>query len=348
MKRSSFLKTAGLAALAPGIMASPVKTMFAAQQVFKPKRLQAGQSVGLIAPGCFVSEAELQKAIHNLEGLGLLVVPGQHLTTKYGYFSGTDRERAADINRFFADSSISGVFCARGGYGSLRVLPHLDYELIKANPKPLCGYSDATALHQALFVRSGLVSFHGPVGISTFNEFSTARLKEMLFGEGSGMAIPLRAKAESDSPEWEVLRPGTACGVLAGGNLSVLSSLAGTPFAMGYKDCILYLEETDEEPYRIDRMLTQLALSGAFTGVKAVVLGAFTNCVPSEKSTGIANSFTLQEIFRQIFLPLSVPVVSGALIGHIKNKVILPFGLQAELDTGKAEIRLAEPCIREK
>lgn len=346
MKRSSFLQAATLAALAPRIMATSEKSEFLSPRSLLPPRLQPGQSVGLIAPGCFVSDAELQKAIHNLEGLGLRVVPGQHLTTRYGYFSGTDKERAGDINHFFADHSISGIFCARGGYGSLRVLPHLDYELIRTNPKPLCGYSDATALHQALFVKCGLVSFHGPVGISTFNEFSTVMLKNMLFAESKEQRIPLQAKAESDSPVWEVIYPGSATGMLAGGNLSVLSSLAGTPFAMPYAGCILYLEETDEEPYRIDRMLSQLAMSGAFSGVKAVVLGAFTNCVPNEKSTGIGNSFTLQEIFRHIFLPLNVPVVSGALIGHIKNKVTVPFGVEAEVDTARAEIRLTAAASR--
>jgi muramoyltetrapeptide carboxypeptidase len=342
MKRGTFLKTAALAALATRFEGKALKKTFEPKVVVKPARLSAGQAVGLVAPGCFIFEKELQKSVQNIEGLGLKVIPGKYLTTKFGYFSGHDKERAADINRFFADSSITGIFCARGGFGSARVLPYLDFELIRTHPKIFSGYSDATALHQALFLKSGLLSFHGPMGISTFNDFSTARLKEVLFEASDNLKIPLQAKPESDSPAWEVLRPGTAEGRLAGGNLSVLTSLIGTPYEMDYHGCILYLEETDEEPYRIDRMLTQLAQAGKLSGLKAVLLGAFSNCVPDEKSSGIANSFSLREIFYDAFGGLDIPVVSGALIGHIKNKLTLPFGIRAELDTGKAELRLRE------
>lgn len=343
MRRGTFLKAVALGAAATRLNGNAIAAGLQ-PSVVKPPRLKHGQKVALIAPGCFVSESEVQKSIDNLELLGVSVVLGKYLTTKYGYFSANDKDRAKEVLSFFEDTSVSGIFCARGGYGTARILPHLDYALIRRNPKIFCGYSDATALQQALYRKCGLVSFHGPLGISTFSEFSLMRLKEMLFEDNGKLTVPLIAPTESDSPEWDVLRAGNAQGRLAGGNLSVLVSLVGTPFDMDYQDCILYLEETDEEPYRIDRMLTHLAQAGKFNGVKAIVLGAFTHCVPNESSSGIHNSFSLREIFSDAFLDLHIPVISGASFGHIKNKLTIPFGINAEVDSERRELKLLENC----
>lgn len=348
MKRSTFLKTALLASAAPlaGKIAANNSPTVPWRDIIHPGRLHAGDKIGLIAPGSFISENELHDSIKNLEALGLQVMRGKCLTTKYGYFSGNDRERAADINYFFSDKEINGIICARGGYGTVRVLPHLDYDLIKNNPKVLCGYSDITALHQALFIRCGLVSFHGPMGISTFNDFSTARFKEILFSSSKSLALPLKAAKEDETTPCNVIRAGTTRGLLAGGNLSVLTSLIGTPFEMDYKDCILYIEETDEEPYRIDRMLMQLKMAKKFDGVAGIILGVCKNCIPNEKSSGIANSFSLAEIFHETFFSLGVPVLYGAAFGHIKNKLTLPFGVRAEMNTEKCELHLLESAVQ--
>lgn len=347
MKRSTFIKSALLASAAPLAGTLTAHNLFAptVPDIIKPERLHRGDKVGLIAPGCFISESDLQDSVRNLDALGLQVMRGKCLTSKHGYFSGTDKARAADVNYFFSDKEIKGIFCARGGYGTVRILQHLDYELIRKNPKAVCGYSDITALHQALFAGSGLVSFHGPVGISTFNDFSIARFKELLFVSSKDLTEQLKSGRDNETQPFEIIRSGTVQGKLAGGNLSVLTSLIGTSFEMDYKGCLLYIEDADEEPYRIDRMLTQMKMAKKFAGVAGIMLGGFKNCIPNEKSSGIANSFSLSEIFHDIFFDLGIPVLSGAPFGHIKNKLTLPFGIRAEMNTEKTELRLLETAV---
>ena len=339
-RRRAFLRAAGAGAL--GLCARPAAS---ASGVVKPKRLRLGDTVGLIAPAnATFLQVELDVARETLEALGLRVKAGAHLLDRYGYLAGRDADRAADVNALFADRDVRAVLALRGGWGSARLLPHLDYAAIRRHPKVLMGYSDVTALLNAVQARTGLVTFHGPVGISTWTPFSIESMAAVLFeGDTPTLANPaeLRDGLVQVEDRIQTITPGRARGRLLGGNLTVLTAIVGTPYLPDLDGAILFLEDTGEAVYRMDRMLTHLKLAGLLGRIKGFVFGRCTDCKPGEGY----GALTLDEVFADHVKPLGVPAFRGSMIGHIDRQFTVPVGLPAEIDAAAGTIRLLEPAV---
>jgi muramoyltetrapeptide carboxypeptidase len=307
-------------------------------EILKPPALKAGDMVAISSPaGAVWDPKQVESFVEILKNLGFRVRTGQTLKEKYGYFAGTDEQRAKELNAFFEDPEIKGIFCMKGGWGCARILPLLDYKLIRTNPKIIIGFSDITSLLLGIQSKTGLVTFHGPVGNSGWNDFTVDYLKRVLMNKervkysGTGK--------EEDKPL--VLRKGIANGVLAGGNLSVLVSMMGTAYLPDWENKILFLEDTGEEPYKIDRMLTQLKLCGVMDKISAFVFGKCVKCLAEEP----VKAFTFQQVLEQQMAPLNIPAFSGAMIGHIENKLTIPLGIKAQVDAERGTITLLEQAV---
>lgn len=350
MDRRSFL----LASTAPLLIGetlarrSKAKVRTQAQPTLKPARLQPGDTVGLVTPATATfQQVELDIARESLEGLGLKVRIGPHVMDRHGSLGGQDKDRAADINRFFADSSIKAVFPTRGGWGTSRLLPLLDYDTIRRNPKIIMGYSDITALLNGIHARTGLVTFHGPNAGGRWDEYSVGLVKRVLFdGEAVTMNNP---KADNDhniltqiDNRIRTITPGKATGRLLGGNLTVLTAILGSPYVPNFDDAILFLEDVDENWYRIDRMMTTLKLAGILGKVRGVIFGTCSECGPGE---GFA-SLTPEEIFADHLAPLGVPCWQGAMIGHAQPQWTLPVGGTVTIDASAGTVTLAEAGVK--
>jgi muramoyltetrapeptide carboxypeptidase len=277
--------------------------------------------------------------------LGLEPRLGAHVRDRHGYLAGRDPDRAADLNLFFADPSVKALLAVHGGWGSARVLPLLDWDTIQANPKVVAGYSDITGLHCGLRSRAGLVSFHAPGGLSQWPPFSVDHFKRVVFeGEAVTMANPPHDPKKTlvnRESRTRVITPGTARGRLVGGNLTVLSALVGSPFVPPFDGAVLFLEDIDEEVYRIDRMLTQLRLSGLLGRIHGFVFGTCKDCEPAWGY----GSLTLEEVLDEHVRPLGVPAYQGALIGHQERQFTVPIGVEAELDAEAGTLRMLEPAV---
>lgn len=314
--------------------------------MIKPKRLKPGDTIGLITPASFITNQQLEKSVANLNELGFEVVYKQSVLSKKGYLAGSDEERVAELHEMFAGKNIDGIICARGGYGVPRILSMIDYDLIRNNPKVFVGYSDITALLQAIYVKTGLVCFHGPMGISNFNSFATGNFKKVLMEpEENHVAIhPEKEIEKEDAEEFipYVINDGTAEGQLIGGNLALLAALIGTPFDIDYTGKIIFIEDIGEEPYRIDRMLTQLLLSGQLAKASGIALGVFKNCRTDEPE---GNSLSLREVFEDRLKHLNIPTVYGLRFGHITDNATFPVGIKARLDATKQSLTIIEKAV---
>jgi muramoyltetrapeptide carboxypeptidase len=303
----------------------------------------------MVAPSAAPNEPErIRFAIDTIESLGFKVKPGAHLYDREGYLAGSDAARADDLNAMFADDGVDAIWCVRGGYGASRILPALDYALMQRKPKALIGYSDITALHVAIHRHAGLVTFHGPVAFRAFTPYSLGELKRVLWTGETPVRLggpPPFERAEG-RVDWEnrvaTLVPGTARGRLIGGNLCLMSHLCGTPYFPDLRGAILFLEDVEEAYYRIDRMLTQLWLSGALAGVAGVAFGKFTNC---NSSPFFLQNRPLDDILAERCRALGVPAVSGIMVGHIEDQTTLPVGCLAELDADAGTLTLLEPGV---
>ena len=307
------------------------------QPLLKPPRLKAGAIVGLIAPGGYIDESVLEKSFKNLRDLGFKIVASTNILARWGGYAGTVKQRVDDLHAMFSDPTIDAIWAVRGGSGANGLLPLLDYELIRANPKILIGYSDVTALLLAINHCTGLVCFHGPVASSTFSEYSVANLKSVLMSTGSQRILRL---SDEHQDSHQVLRAGTAQGRLLGGNLSVLSSLIGTPFLSSLTDRLLFLEEISEAPYRIDRLFNQLQQIG-LPKTAAVMLGVFAKCDPPDSDP----SLTLNAVLTNQLGSLNLPSVYGYSFGHVARQMTLPMGVLARLDTGAKTLTLLESSV---
>lgn len=312
----------------------------------KAKGLKPGDTIGLVCPAhsAFIKQ-DVQFAIEAFEVMGFKTKVGKHVFDRHGYLAGKDADRAADINEMFADKSINAIMAMHGGWGAARLLPLLDYKLIQKNPKIFIGYSDITSLLLAIYKETGLITFHGPVGSSTWNSFSTDYFKRTLIeGQAVEMVNPVSKKdnlVQTDDRIYTIT-PGQATGKLLGGNLTVLSHILGSPYVPDFKGAILFLEDVGEQVYRMDRMLTQLKLAGILNQISGFVFGKCSECLPSKESYG---SLTLEDLFEDHIRPLNIPAFSGAMIGHIANKFTVPVGLDASIDASKGIIRFAEPAV---
>lgn len=311
----------------------------------KPRALARGDLIGLVAPsGSVRNDAQVDGAVAMLRRLGFRVREGGSCRSRYGYLAGSDEARADDVNAFFADPAVDGIVCMKGGYGTPRILDRLDYSTITANPKVFVGYSDITGIHLALD-RRGMVTFHGPMGISDVlldgDDYSTASWLAALTS-----TTPLgRLGNPATVPPLRTLVAGRASGELTGGNLSLVTALSGTPYALDARGKILFLEDIDERPYRVDRMLTQLRLAGVFEDCAGVILGDWNNCVPEE---GMA-SLSLEEVFIDVIAPAGKPLVIGLQAGHCSPTLTMPFGVQAVLDAdaSKPGLEIVEAATSE-
>lgn len=344
MQRRDFIKTLSTAAVLTAV--PTVLSAVQPKEKIKPPRLKPGDTVGLIAPGSYISQDELEDSIENLEKLGFKVLYDERILSKTGYLAGDDKSRAAEVNTMFANKKVKGIICARGGYGCARILPMLDYNLIKSNPKVLIGYSDITALLSGIYAETGLITLHGPVGISSFNDFSVNYFYDVLVNPKPNLV--LRSGEDEDQKNGNSITTivsGKGVGELVGGNLSVINSLIGTKYDFNGENKIIFLEEIGEEPYRIDRMLTQLIQAGKFGKAAGIALGVFKNCEPKEKDPSFSSSFSLMDVLFDRLSNLGIPVIYGLSFGHIKNKFTLPVGIRAELDTINQTITLLENAV---
>ena len=335
----------GLGALPLALAMSGVPA--AARTARKPPRLRPGDTVGLVEPAAFSDDPEQIEAVKStIRAMGLVPLVGRHVGTRHGYLAGTDRQRAADLDAMFANDEVRAVFAVRGGWGSARLLPLLDWKTIRANPKLLIGFSDITALHLAFAARAGFPTIHAPNAGGSWPEISWNSLWHLAFaGATPTFRNPAADAGDPTAQErWRTtaIRSGKARGRLLGGNLSVLTALVGTPWLPDFDGAILFLEDTGEAEYRIDRMLSQLALSGILGRVAGVVFGRCTRCTTGgEDYLG----FTIPELLQHYFAPLGIPAFYGANIGHVANQLSLPVGAKVEIDTDPGTIRILEPVV---
>ncbi len=339
---------AGSAGGAVAMQAGSSTTLASGSNPVKPKRLGKGDLIGLVTPASNAREDEdIRFASDIIKSLGFRVKAGQHLYERNQYLAGTDRERADDINQMFADDDVDGIFCLRGGYGTPRMLPYLDYPAIARKPKVLLGYSDITALLTAIYVKTGIVGFHGPIANQTYSDYTLAEFRKVLQNPQNsveiGAAPPFEAGPGKVDRDNRVTRfaGGKARGRLLGGNLSLLATLIGTEYEPDFRDSILFIEDVGESPYRIDRMLTQLWLAGRLQQCAGLAFGKFTDLPDAS-----GNSYSVEEILRFRSEPLGIPAIGGLMIGHIDDQTVVPIGIMAELDADAGSLRLLETAVR--
>jgi muramoyltetrapeptide carboxypeptidase len=296
----------------------------------KPPRLQKGDRIGILAPAGPVAHDEIRPGLNFLESLGLEPVCAPHLFDHKGYLAGEDKSRLKDLHAMFRDKRIKAVFCARGGYGTHRILQNLDYGLFGRNPKIFVGYSDITALLFALFKKSGLLAIHGPV------------LRDLLRGEGRNAALLVKLMTSDELmtvnfPGGRAVKRGRAEGVVLGGNLSLICHLIGTPFLPSFKGKLLFIEEKGEPLYRIDRMLSHLLLSGELEKCSGLMVGSFEEC---------GDPASVIDLVRERCSRLNMPILTGLPVGHGEQNVPLPIGARAVLDSRTMSLEIKEPCVR--
>ena len=335
MNRRQFMQTLAISAMTTQVP-HIAHANLSPHSLIKPSRLKVGDTVGLINPASYIQRQDLEAIQKNLTALGLKVKVGKHVLDQYGYLAGTDINRAADVNAMFADDSIQAIFTARGGWGCNRILPLLNYDQMRSHPKILMGFSDITSLLLAVYTQSGVVSFHGPVGTSTWNPFTVDYLQRILFqGEAIALQNPVTVPVQT-------ITSGKARGKLVGGNLSVLTAMLGSAYLPSWKQTILFIEEIDEEVYRIDRLLTQLKLAGILNQISGFIFGQCTHCEPK----GTDNSLTLEQVLKDHIQPLGIPAWYGSMIGHIQDKFTLPIGISVAIDATAGTIQLLESAVR--
>ncbi|WP_166423525.1 LD-carboxypeptidase [Paraglaciecola sp. 20A4] len=343
----AFISSTLAAALLPSVLANANPSAATPRGILKPKRLQAGQTIGLIAPSSNTWEdQEIYFAMDIIRSFGFKVKSAEHLFTRTAYLAGSDQDRASDVNAMFGDNSVDAIFCLRGGYGSPRILPYLDYELIRNNPKVFLGYSDVTALLNAIYARSQIMTFHGPIAKQSFTDYTLAQFKKVLFDPKSHsvLAAPPPFEIVEGQAELEnrltTVNKGKASGVLIGGNLSLMVKLVGSPYEPDFTDKILFLEDVEEAPYRIDGMLTHLKIAGRLDKIAGLVFGKCTDC-----EVGSGPSFSVEHVLNDRLGDLGVPVLSGVMIGHIEDMATVPIGAMATLDATNQKLTLDEPAV---
>lgn len=333
-------------------MASPVNP--SPGEMLKPVALRSGDLVAVVAPAGPVRERALTGGIRVLENQGLRVRVGRHVGERRGYLAGPDEARAEDLNEALTDPDVRAVFCARGGYGCGRVLGLVDFAAPRADPKVFVGYSDVTALHLAFAREAGLVTFHGP-GVESLGEKLTRFTLDCLM-KAVTLTEPLDVlPVPDDYPVPRVVSAGRASGPLAGGNLSLVASLLGTPYALEARGRVLLLEDVGEQPYRVDRMLTQLALSGKLSQAAGIVLGEMVDCeAPKpEDAPGLdpgepPASLSLDDVVADHLSGLGIPVLSGLPCGHGRDKWTVPLGLATTVDGYRARVIVEEAACGER
>lgn len=315
-----------------------------------PKALKAGDTLGLVAPAGPLDRPRIERAISALEAQGYSIKTYRDIFQTYGYLAGTDRVRVAELNEAFADPQVSAVIPARGGTGVTRILDEVDYDVIRRNPKIFTGFSDITALHLAIYSQTGLVTFHSPNPMDGlgheegFTELTaraywrTLRAEDYLRAGSAPWTVPL---TDVEREPIVTFRPGFATGRLSGGNLALICSLMGTPYEIDTEGVILLLEDIGEQPYRIDRFLSQLRLAGKLDQLAGVVLGQFTDCVPAEGTS----SLFVDDILQEYFSGLGVPILKNFPTGHTRDNATLPLGVAVELNADEKILTILDDPV---
>jgi muramoyltetrapeptide carboxypeptidase len=301
-----------------------------------PAALRPGDTVALVAPSGPVREERVAGAVALLTGWGLRVAPGADVYARHGFLAGTDGQRLAGLNAALADPLVRGVVCARGGYGVQRIVDGLDLDAVRADPKLVVGFSDITALHLALWRGARLASLHGPVATQLAEDFAPASVDSLRAAIGTDRPVVLAADPESETGALRV--PGTAVGTLLGGNLCLLAASVGTPDEPDLQGAVLLLEEVDEPPYKVDRMLTQLRRAGVLDGVAGVAVGQFTRCADEWPMSTV-------DVLADRLGDLGVPVLGGLPVGHGPGALTVPVGVPATLDVAAGTLTAA-PAVR--
>lgn len=315
--------------------------------LIRPKRLESGDTIGVVAPASAPPDPRnLDRAVSTLERLGFKIKLAPNVRRRWGFLAGSDRERAGDLMRMFTDRRVKAIFCVRGGYGAARLLPLLDYGVIRDNAKVFVGYSDITSLNCAMLRKAKLISFHGPMLNSDFvnrpvNEFTLHRL---LRAVTEAVAPGSISEGYKGKPA-QTLRDGIARGQLIGGNLSLLCTMIGTPWQPSFRGRILFFEDVGEQPYRFDRMLTHLLNCGLLQQVAGVAIGINHDCTDPKAERAKEFRQTMEDVFKERLLPLKVPIVMGLPFGHLQHNATLPVGGQALLDGKRGELILTKPAV---
>ena len=334
------------AALGSSIASAATRTQHTRPKKIKPPALKRGDLVALFNPSGFADDALIQRATVNLETLGFRVMHAAHLRASRGNTAGTIGQRLTDLHTLFGNREVRALWAARGGSGTAQLLPYIDYGLVARNPKVVIGYSDLTSLLLALYAKSGLVTFHGPVASSGFTPFTVSQIETVLI-EGRATHVMStadeHAKRAVNEPHFlqRVLNSGSAEGTLLGGNLSVLTSMVGTPYLPDTGNALLFLEEISEAPYRIDRMLTQLEQSGMLTNTRGAMLGVFVKCEPAAGD----ESLVLSQALTDHFSARPIPSAYGLSFGHIASQWLLPIGVRARFDADARTVTLLESAV---
>lgn len=352
--RRQFLSTslgATLAGVLPGNLSVFSQASAEPSELIKPPALQKGQTIGLITPGSplYESQRTILEAREKLKNLGFKTKLGQHILEKKGYLAGSIEARVDDIHTMFEDDEVKAVMTIRGGYGSGQLLPYLDYDLIRKHSKIILGYSDVTALLIGIRMMAGLVTFHGPVAVSTFTPYTRKyMLKTLGVAQPTGEIddAPYEANLQTSNRVWSY-RKGVGEGRLIGGNLTLMQATLGTPYEFDSRDAIIFIEEIGEEPYDVDRMLTHLKQAGKFEHCRGVCFDGMQKVRPSSHNPAFNSTLSVESIIARIFKDYDFPVCIGLSLGHIKDKPTLPLGVQSRLDGDTGRLWLLESAVRE-
>ncbi len=316
--------------------------------MLKAKLLQKGDTIGVISPASpSYKRSDVRRGMETLKQWGYKVVLSKNLNKRKGFVAGTDEERAEDFNEMFSRKDIDAVFVTQGGYGSARMLKYIDFDIVRKNPKIFVGFSDITSLHLAILKETGLITFHGP-GMSRYNpEELTDYTKNYLF-KAIASTEPIGNIPLADEKKWiNTINPGTAEGIITGGNLTLICSTLGTPYEIETDGKILFIEELETEPWIIDHMLTHLLNAGKLDNVAGIVVGECVNCTPRLHNPGYYVDMSLEDILFEFIKPLKVPSIHGLPIGHTKDMATIPLGVRAKLDATNKKLTIIEASVKE-
>ncbi|MFH0992045.1 MAG: LD-carboxypeptidase [bacterium] len=310
--------------------------------ILKPERLRKGDLIGLISPASPPSAQEkIDKGVRYLETLGYRTIVGKHAMAQNGYLAGTDEERAGDLNEMICNPQVKAIFAIRGGYGTPRLLHLVDYRSLRRHPKIIVGYSDLTALQLSIFKKTGLVTFSGPmVGVELWDSFDP--FSEEHFWRVLTSTKKIGTLKNPDNEPLTSHGTGKASGLLLGGNFSLMMSLLATPYCPDFRKAVLILEDVDEAPHRVDRMIAQLFHAGYFRSIAALVLGKFTDCVPSDPAKP---HLTIDQVLEDFLTKVECPTLTNCQYGHIPKKLTIPLGVRAQVDTKNMSFEVLESAV---
>lgn len=312
-------------------------------KVVKPKKLQKGDLIGLVSPASLPEDlTRIEKSVKYFEQLGYRVEVGKNVGKSRGYLAGTDDERLEDLHYMFGKKEVKAIFSVRGGYGSGRLLNRINFNLIKKNPKIFVGYSDITALQMAFLRKCKLVTFAGPMPAVDFHKEEVVKFTEENFWRLLTSSRKIGKIANPESEKFFVLNKGRGNGPIIGGNLALIASIWGTSYMPDVKDSILMLEDIGEPPYRVDRMLNQLKLSGVFEKINGIILGRFVDCYEAD---GSKDSLTLNEVINDYLTGLNIPVIYNIKHGHIDENITIPFGVNCKINASREVLEITESAV---